>query len=59
MDEEAEVCRRRAAECDRAAVVATQFLVQVIYRELARQWREMAEAPKPVGQAGGRIGKTN
>jgi hypothetical protein len=48
MNEEAAVCRRRAAECERAAVMVTQFHVQVIYRELARQWREMAEASDQV-----------
>jgi hypothetical protein len=43
MNEQAEACRRKAAECERAAVLATQPAVQAIYRDLARQWLEMAE----------------
>jgi hypothetical protein len=31
------------AECERAVVLATQPAVQAIYRDLARQWHEMAE----------------
>ena len=43
MNEQAEACRRKAAECERAVVLATQPDVQAIYRDLARQWHEMAK----------------
>ena len=43
MSEQAEACRRKAAECEQAVVLATQPHVQAIYRDLARQWQEMAE----------------
>ena len=43
MSEQAEACRRKAAECERAAVLATRPDMQAIYRDLANQWREMAE----------------
>ena len=43
MLEQAEACRRKAAECERALVLATRPAVQAIYRDLARQWHEMAE----------------
>ena len=43
MNEQAKVCRRKAAECERAAVSAIEPRLQAMYRDLARQWREMAE----------------
>ena len=43
MSEQAEACRRKAAECEQAAVLATRPDVQDIYRDLARQWHRMAE----------------
>ena len=43
MSEQAEACRRKAAECERAAVQAPRPAVQAIYRDLARQWHEMAK----------------
>jgi hypothetical protein len=43
MSEQAEACRRKAAECERAAVQAPRPDMQAIYRDLARQWHEMAE----------------
>ena len=43
MSEQAEACRRKAAECERAAVLATRPDMQAIYRDLARQWHRMAE----------------
>jgi hypothetical protein len=43
MSEQAEACRRKAAECERAVVLATRPDVKAIYRDLARQWQEMAE----------------
>jgi hypothetical protein len=43
MSEQAEACRRKAAECKRAVALATRPDMQAIYRDLARQWHEMAE----------------
>jgi hypothetical protein len=43
MNEQAEACRRKAAECGRAVALATRPDMQAIYRDLARQWHEMAE----------------
>jgi len=43
MSEQAEACRRKAAECEQAVVLATRPDVKAIYRDLARQWHEMAE----------------
>jgi len=43
MSEQAEACRRKAAECEQAVVLATRPGVKAIYRDLARQWHRMAE----------------
>ena len=43
MSERADACRRQAAECERAAIIATDLPVRLMYLDLARQWREMAE----------------
>jgi hypothetical protein len=43
MSEQVEICRTRAEECERAAVVATKASVRANYANLANQWREMAE----------------
>ena len=43
MNEQAKVCQRKAAECERSAVLATDPREQAMYRDLARQWHEMAE----------------
>jgi hypothetical protein len=43
MTEQARTCLRKAAECERASVLATDPGAQATYRELARQWREMVE----------------
>ena len=43
MSEQAKACRRKAAECERAVVLATRPDVQAIHRDLARQWQQMAE----------------
>ena len=36
-------CRRRALECEKAATLARDIPGHLIYLELARQWRDMAE----------------
>ena len=38
----ADVCRDKALKCDRAALVATDPKAQAAYRDMARQWREIA-----------------
>ena len=43
MSEQAEACRRKAAQCEQALVLATRPDIQAIYRDLARQWHEMAK----------------
>ena len=43
MSERAERCRKKAIECERGAVLATDPAVRLIYADLARQWRDMAE----------------
>jgi hypothetical protein len=37
-----EECRRKAEQCEHAAIVATDPEAQRTYRQLAQQWREMA-----------------
>ena len=43
MRERARACLRKAAECERAAVLAIDPGTQATYRDLARQWREMVD----------------
>jgi hypothetical protein len=38
-----EACRNKALKCERAALIATDSKVQAAYRNMARQWREIAE----------------
>jgi len=37
-----DMCRQRAAECDRRANLVLNFRIREIYRELAILWRGMA-----------------
>lgn len=39
----AEACRRKALECERRAVLATEDAARALYLDLVHQWREMAE----------------
>jgi hypothetical protein len=42
MANRAEECLRKAEQCEYAATLAIDPEVQRMYRQLARQWREMA-----------------
>ena len=39
----AEACRKKALECERRAVLATEDAARALYLDLVHQWREMAE----------------
>ena len=43
MSEQATLCRKKAADCERWMLLAADRAVQKTYRELANQWREMAD----------------
>jgi hypothetical protein len=44
MSAKARACLRKAAACERAAVLAIDPGTQATYRDLARQWREMVNS---------------
>ena len=46
MSERAEACRKKALQCEHAAIIATDIGACLMYLDMARQWGEMA------GQAG-------
>ena len=41
--EQATACRKKAAECERRALLARDETYRRTYQELAQLWREMAE----------------
>ena len=43
MNPQAEKCRKRALECERNAVLATEKIARDTFRDLALQWRMMAK----------------
>jgi muconolactone delta-isomerase len=57
MLDQAHACQVKAAECERAAVLASDEKLRQIYRDLAMQWREMARQAEVL--AGGRGRRRN
>ena len=43
MNEQAQACLRKAAECESAALRATDEQRRLIYLDLANEWRTLAE----------------
>jgi hypothetical protein len=48
--EQAAACRKKAAECERRAVLAQDETYRRTYRKLAQLWREMAQQAKMLTQ---------
>ena len=43
MGERTEICLKKAAECERMAVLVSDETIRSVYLHLATQWRRMAE----------------
>jgi len=48
--EQATACRKKAAECDRRALLAQDETYRRTYRELAQLWREIAQKAETLTQ---------
>ena len=46
-----DMCRQRADECERAAARVNDPHIQGKYREMSRQWHEMAERQLAIDEA--------
>jgi hypothetical protein len=46
-----DICRQKADECERAATRVADPQVQASYRQMSRQWREMAERQETIDEA--------
>ena len=51
MSERIEACRRKAIECQRAALAAPDPNIRQMYLDLAKQWKELAEHAARFGAA--------
>jgi hypothetical protein len=52
MSERAEWCKKKAADCERQAVLVGEEHLRKVYLELVRQWLEMAQQVKFFGRVG-------
>ena len=50
MSERTEACRKKALQCEHGAIVATDMGARLMYLDMARQWREMAEQAEDLEQ---------
>ena len=50
MTDRAEVCRRRAEQCERAAAEVNDERIRAAYHDMARQWRVMAEQAEEINK---------
>ena len=48
MRDRADACRRRAEDCERAVARVSDPKVQAAYRDMARQWRELADQAEAI-----------
>ena len=51
MKSRVETCRKKADECERAAARVGDPKIQASYREMSRQWHEMAERQSALDEA--------
>jgi hypothetical protein len=47
----ADICRQKAEECERTAAKVSDPHVQASYRQMSRQWREIAERQQAIDEA--------
>jgi len=59
MSERAEACRKKATECQRLAMAASDTTIRQIYLDLAQQWRELAEQAERLAAMQGRVQKSD
>jgi hypothetical protein len=51
MRSRADICRQKAKECERAAMRVADPQIQSAYRQMSRQWHEMAERQQAKDEA--------
>jgi hypothetical protein len=50
MTDRAEVCRRRAEQCEQAAAEVNDERIPAAYHDMARQWRVMADQAEEINK---------